>query len=176
MALRDAPWRPDVTETLHWKLREYPRRVGARRENPTGFSRGSVKGFILSASLYRRARGKSRLGRLYQTSEPLGNDATVAEPRIPRLQPCGVSTGEPQPREIGWGSKVCAWGAAWGGAADGSRRQVAAQALRVASMCSVTLTLSATTAPPVSSNAFQFRPNSLRLIVVSAVKPARCNP
>ncbi len=42
MALRDALRRPDVTETLHWKLRDYPRRVGARRENPTGFSRGSV--------------------------------------------------------------------------------------------------------------------------------------
>jgi len=41
---------------------------------------------------YRGARRKSRLGRLYQAPEPPGNDATVAEPRIPRRQPCGVST------------------------------------------------------------------------------------
>ncbi len=41
--------------------------------------------------LYRGARGKSRLGRLCQTSKPPGHDATVAEPRIPRRQPCGVS-------------------------------------------------------------------------------------
>jgi len=40
---------------------------------------------------YRGARGKSRLGRLCQTSAPPGDGAMVAEPRIPRLAPCGVS-------------------------------------------------------------------------------------
>ncbi len=60
--------------------------------------------------------------------------------------------------------------------AERAGRATVGQALRIAETSNSSLIFSETSTPPVSSAAFQVRPQSLRLIVVPPSKPMRRLP